>query len=163
VLVEVCIHFNRSAANWNLQFKTTSQLPISGDDWPPSASKRKDCLRKGFTDALLLAHYGQEAAKEVDHGIFTSSFLNYFQGPHATAVVNVFANVPGSELETGNDKYINRIFFKYGDTTGTCKKHPDWTAYNQPTSHERAAESDIMICEHGWTAVEELRLPPGQV
>ena len=92
--------------------------------------------------------------------IFTSPFLDYFPETHATAVVNVFANVLGSELETGNDKYISRIFFMYVGTAGTCKKHPDWTAYNQPTSHEGAAESDIVICNHGWTAVKELRFPP---
>ena len=46
--------------------------PNFRDDWPPSASKRKGRLRRGFTDALLLAHYGQEAAKEAAKEIFTS-------------------------------------------------------------------------------------------
>lgn len=98
--------------------------------------------QKRLTDALPLAHYGQEATKEVDHGIFTSFFLNYFQGPHATAVVNVFANVPGSELETGNDKYINRIFFKYADTTGPARSiqiGPPTT--NPPATRERPSQT----------------------
>jgi hypothetical protein len=86
-------------------------------------------------------------------------FLDYFPETHSTAVVNVFANVLGSELETGNDKYISKIF-KYVDTAETYKKHPNWTAYNQPTSHEGAAESDIVICDHGWTAAKELRFSP---
>jgi hypothetical protein len=51
----------------------------------------------------------------------------YFPNRHAAAVVNVFANVLGSKLETGNDKYISKIF-KCVDTAGACEKHPDWVA-----------------------------------
>lgn len=59
---------------------------------------------------------------------FASSFRDYFPNRHAAAVVNVFANVLSSKLETGNDKYTSKIFFKWVDTAGACEKHPDWVA-----------------------------------
>jgi hypothetical protein len=132
--------------------------PNFRDDWPPSAAKHKDKLRRGFFDALLLAHYGREAAKAASHSLKTP-FQDYFQPKNADAVINVFSNVLGTKIETGNDKYISKVFFKCIDTDKDCEKHPDWAAYNKATSHEGAAESDIVICDHGWVAARELRFP----
>jgi Putative peptidase family len=107
---------------------------------------------------LLLAHFGREAAKAASHSLKTP-FQDYFLPKNADAVINVFSNVLGKAPETGNDKYISNVFFKCIDTDKDCAKNPDWAAYNKATSHGGAAESDIVICDHGWVAARELRFP----
>lgn len=132
--------------------------PTFRDDWPASAEDLKDRIRRGFTDALILTYYGQAAGQEALHNVFTSPFLAYFPPALAAGVDNVFTNVVGSQMGTGNDKYLSKIFFKYEDTDGLCKLHPDWSAYNKPTGPGSGADSDIVICKRGWD-IKDMSVP----